>query len=271
MKRSLLLLTCFIGGYTAQAQYCTPPPPNDIGLAGITSVQFGTLNNSSTDQAGYTYFSAVAAPDIAQGAQLFLTVDHTHNIQGIGFSDLLNVYTWIDWNNDGDFDDAGENVMALDGVVPGSSSQLVSVPAGATPGITRMRVYNDMLVVDGHIDPDPCGYLGSSNQTGQHGECEDYDINITTSTGISAIATGELTYNVRTVPDGIDVALNLPANMPVDITVLDLTGKTVAAKNYGTLPEGNQLVHLELAVNKAIYLVRIQAGERVFVTKWVKR
>jgi hypothetical protein len=59
------------------------------------------------------------------------------------------------------------------------------IPADAATGITRMRVYEDMEENDGHITPNPCGYLNSSNQLGQHGECEDYAINVKDGTSIA--------------------------------------------------------------------------------------
>jgi hypothetical protein len=53
---------------------------------------------------------------------------------------------WIDFNSDGDFDDAGEQVWTSGTTNSSSVSGTFSIPASATIGATRMRVsmkYNE--------------------------------------------------------------------------------------------------------------------------------
>lgn len=76
---------------------------------------------------------------------------------------------WIDWNIDGDFDDAGEFVfnsgVATTAIVNGN----ITVPISATPGISRMRVrcaYNYVPLA------------GNACTTFNEGETEDYNIEI---------------------------------------------------------------------------------------------
>jgi hypothetical protein len=47
---------------------------------------------------------------------------------------------WIDFNADGDFDDAGEQVMTIGATSSSPVSGTVSIPTSATIGATRMRV-----------------------------------------------------------------------------------------------------------------------------------
>ncbi|MEZ5196304.1 MAG: GEVED domain-containing protein [Bacteroidales bacterium] len=84
-----------------------------------------------------------------------------------------NVYTaddlgvWIDWNQDDDFDDAGENVVCdIDNSGQGTFS--IANPNNATAGTTTMRI---RMKWSGSDCGSPCG-------TTTYGEVEDYSINI---------------------------------------------------------------------------------------------
>jgi hypothetical protein len=76
---------------------------------------------------------------------------------------------WIDFNSDGDFDDAGEQVWTSGTTNSSSVSGTFSIPASATIGATRMRVsmkYNET--------PTSCELF-------PYGQVEDYTVNITES------------------------------------------------------------------------------------------
>lgn len=147
--------------------YCVAGAINP-GNEKIAQVQFGTLNNSSTSVAGgyqdFTALTPVASFDIGSVTPITVTGSATN------IFDAVNV--WIDYNKDGDFNDAGELVFESD-LGRGPYTGNVTIPANAVTGNTRMRVriINILLVVLG-IDTDgPCG-------TNQYGEVEDYTINI---------------------------------------------------------------------------------------------
>ncbi len=73
---------------------------------------------------------------------------------------------WIDWNQDLDFDDAGETITtAWTGVGPYTAN--IAVPLGTPLGDTRMRV----RVQYSGTTPVPCGVTS-------YGEVEDYRINV---------------------------------------------------------------------------------------------
>ena len=144
----------------------------------ILNVTLGTLNNSSncSTLAGGSgsitnrysnYTGIVTAPDLMQGVAypMSLTLGYCGTY---AYSNVASVY--IDFNQNGSFADAGENVFntsygarALTGsVVTGN----VTVPAGATLGITRMRiVYNESSTAP-------------ATGTYSYGETEDYCVNI---------------------------------------------------------------------------------------------
>ena len=78
---------------------------------------------------------------------------------------------WIDYNRDGDFDDAGE--LAFDWLTPTSDpvSGDITIPATAQQGQTRMRV--TMKYDNDTGPPTPC-------ETFTWGEVEDYSVFLTT-------------------------------------------------------------------------------------------
>ncbi len=85
---------------------------------------------------------------------------------------------WIDWNQDGDFSDAGELVVACRNSY--GRWYGIHVPADASPGATRMRV---AMKYGGY--PQPCGSVG-------YGEVEDYTIYVNSNAPLIAEDIDEL-------------------------------------------------------------------------------
>ncbi|MCX7650024.1 MAG: GEVED domain-containing protein, partial [Flavobacteriales bacterium] len=117
----------------------------------ITNVTVGTMNNSSTCatlapgpgsiQNQYSnYTTSVSGPSADQGASVSFSLTQTtcNGNYGNGFQ------IYVDWNQDGDFLDAGEQVYSQPATAIGNHTQTGSftVPMTATPGTTRMRVVN---------------------------------------------------------------------------------------------------------------------------------
>ena len=127
----------------------------------ISNVTFGTINNNSTSTAGYENFLTQSTNVIA-GQTLPISV----SISGGFASDVVRV--WIDFNQDGDFTDSGEEVyVSAQGVGPHVGN--VTISSTAAIGSTRMRVrmYDASL----GANTTPCG-----NST--YGQVEDYTVNI---------------------------------------------------------------------------------------------
>lgn len=127
----------------------------------ISNVTFGTINNNSTSTAGYENFLTQSTNVIA-GQTLPISV----SLSGGFSSDVVRV--WIDFNQDGDFTDAGEAVyVSAQGVGPHVGN--ITIPGSATIGSTRMRVR--MYDASFGANTTPCG-----NST--YGQVEDYTVNI---------------------------------------------------------------------------------------------
>lgn len=143
----------------------------------ILGVSIGTLNNTSTctttGGAGsipsqYSNYTALPAPSLARTVGYPMTV----NIGTCGtgsYNNMTKVY--IDWNQNGLFTDAGEQVYVSPAATSGAHSEsfVVNVPVGATLGTTRMRIVTVETTVAGNINP--CG-------TYTWGETEDYFVQV---------------------------------------------------------------------------------------------
>ncbi len=144
--------------------YCTSYG-NTSYQTSVTLVDFNTINNSSGKPSGYSDYTAQST-DVTIGNSYNLTV----NVNTDG-NYTIYARAWIDWNQDGDFNDAGEqyNLGSATNTSNGPTSASpynITIPAGAALGNTRMRVsarYNAY--------PTSC-------ETGFDGEVEDYTINI---------------------------------------------------------------------------------------------
>ncbi len=131
----------------------------------ISRVQLGSINKSS-GASSYSDFTATSTSLSTNSSYtITITPTWTSTVYSEGYS------VWIDYNNDGDFADANEQVWSKAASQDTSVSGTFTVPASATSGATRLRVsmkYNGI--------PTPC-------ETFSYGEVEDYTVNISTGNG----------------------------------------------------------------------------------------
>ncbi len=152
--------------------YCTAGTVGGNTFENISDVVFNTINNHSTGQTGYENFTTIPTT-VTQGA----TYGFTATIAGGGADEEIIV--WIDYNQDFDFADPGEEVFnSAIGTGPFNSN--ITIPGGATTGATRMRVrLNDTGNVP--MNSTPCG-------NSLFGQVEDYTINVIASVPSLAIS-----------------------------------------------------------------------------------
>ncbi|MGB1003997.1 MAG: GEVED domain-containing protein [Salibacteraceae bacterium] len=135
----------------------------------ISNVTIGTINNTTTC-GNYSDFTSQIT-NVSQGATVPMSI--STGIVGAttaGYTDD-QVAVWVDWNNDLDFSDPGEEVYSVtySSTTTFPLSFNVAVPSNAFLGNVRMRVRMSYLTVDGPITP--CG-------NSQWGEVEDYQLNV---------------------------------------------------------------------------------------------
>ena len=134
----------------------------------ISKVQLNTINNTTTGSGGYADYTSISTT-LNPGSSY--TVSLTPAFSGSTYTEYFRVY--IDYNNDKDFNDAGELVYSSAGTTTTVSGSF-TVPSTATAGTTRMRV----IMKDGSISG-PC-------EAFTYGEVEDYSINIQAASTCSA-------------------------------------------------------------------------------------
>ncbi len=140
--------------------YCVPAPISVDGT-GITNVTFGTINNTTGAELGnYGDYSA-QSNDVAQTTTATVLITYS-----TGFT--YDTKIWVDWNDDLDFNDAGEEVYVGTSLAanPTTLSATFTVPLTAPLGDHRMRI--------GGQDTGPAVPC----YTGSWGSYEDYTLNV---------------------------------------------------------------------------------------------
>jgi hypothetical protein len=158
---------------TAWGQYCNSYGNSEYETS-ITSVSLNTIDNITAKPDGYNDYTA-------QSTTVFKEVDYELAVK-VNTDGNFKVFTkaWIDWNQDGDFNDSGEEydlgkVRNKTNNLTSNSPLTITIPTTAAIGNTRMRIsskYND---------------YPSSCETDFDGEVEDYTINV-----LPTITTGNI-------------------------------------------------------------------------------
>ncbi|MDP2722913.1 MAG: GEVED domain-containing protein [Bacteroidales bacterium] len=150
--------------------YCAASGPIAISQNPyISGVQMGTINNTGTGSSGYINYTASSSTNviISQSNSITITVAIIGQPSNVYYPDA-DIGIWIDWNQDGDFTDSGENVVCQIGMSSTQGIFSFSAPVDATLGQTTMRVRVKYFDVDCGL---PCG-------TTTYGEVEDYKITV---------------------------------------------------------------------------------------------
>jgi lysyl endopeptidase len=202
----------------------------------IESVAIGGLVNNSGDNGGYVNFTGTpftAAFDPGTTYSVTLTPGYESTIYGEWF------HVYIDYNQDGDFNDAGELAYDAGGTVSGvPATGSLTIPATALLGSTGLRV-----VMVWNSAPTPCA-------TVTYGETEDYCITIGTPSGCSsASAPANLTSSVGAssvtlswdpVPESVACQVKGTRTSPAgptgtqNLTGFEVSGTTVPFTVLGT-------------------------------------
>ncbi|MEO8933173.1 MAG: GEVED domain-containing protein [Xanthomarina sp.] len=148
----------------------------------ISRVQLGSINKTSGAQS-YSDFTSTST-DLSKGSNYSITITPTWS--GTAYNEAYAV--WIDYNQDGDFTDAGELVWSKSASKTTPVTGSFTIPSSALNGPTRMRVamkYNSI--------PTSCETFG-------YGEVEDYTVNIVNGGSSGGNTTVKLTFKFDNYP-----------------------------------------------------------------------
>lgn len=225
----------------------------------IAGVQVGSFSNTSTGQ----LYSDFTSQTINMQRGLSHAITLTPGYSGSAYDEYFRI--WIDYNRDGDFEDAGELVFdagsASNTAVNGSITPAATVPLGTT----RMRVSMKYSTA-----PAACGSVGD-------GEVEDYTVSINGGASARSLAddTGRTKFsqgNLTTIyPNPSSSMLNVQFNdlsimdgTNTIITIYDVTGKMVEGLSHQISMTSAQFDIERLQVG--VYMINIQ-NENAFERK----
>ena len=202
------------------------------------------FNNSFKDRYGdFTNQST----QVSTGSTYTLSV--TPGYSGERFQEYFRA--WIDFNRDGDFDDAGELVLADQSNFTVTST--IQIPANASLGQTRLRIS-----MQKSAPPASCGNLSE-------GEVEDYIVDIRSSgNSFSSNPWGEAAQEISLWPNPVEDELNL--KLPegwkdVTLRLVHPNGQVFLVEKVSETYRNNERINLGL-LPAGTYWLQIDSKDR---------
>lgn len=183
------------------ASTCNPATTSYCCGYGIRKVLFNTINWTSLDAIdSYSDFTCADSSLLVAGSSYPIDVEVNQN-SATGYEERVSV--WIDYNNDGSFNNTTELVYSDAGSTNSIHSGIVYTPATATLNTRlRMRVISDAM----------SNVITGACYAPQNGQVEDYMVYFIANT-LPPIA--NFTANLTTIPVGNTVDFNdLTLNAP---------------------------------------------------------
>lgn len=160
-----------VGISAPTACYCVPPLSSGCSLNDlINSFSISSLVNSGSGCNGQAN-SYINYPESQFTTTLIEGVTYSASVTAGTGSGTHGAAIWIDFNQNGSFADSNEFFLISNSIAANATAtnNLVTIPAGITPGKTRLRVryvYSTTLT------------LGSSCTSASYGETEDYTVTL---------------------------------------------------------------------------------------------
>lgn len=250
---------------TFTAIYCGPvsfldPIFEEPGDEPITLVNFAGINNA-TSAATYTgdshemFLEQVAS--VARGQSYDITLKGN-----TGGNYASNFVVFIDWNQNGTLDDAGEVYQVAQTIQNSTGSDAlqavhtISVPANALLGNTRMRV-KKMYGTTNLLDP--CS-------GGSYGQVEDYTVNVTNTLAVQDVNKKDTSFKVY--PNPVTDILNIEAKGKIKlVNVYDISGRNVLNTEINSSKSDIDLSKL----NGGTYILTAQTENGIQSVKVIKK
>ena len=225
----------------------------------IGGVELNTINNTSSCTAGGYIDYGNISTTLAKGTAYSVTI--TPGITGQANPGAYTddeIAIWIDYNNDMDFTDAGEQVGYVLVATGWSNVFNFTVPMSAATGAVNMRV-RISYSPDGAIDP--CA-------VSTYGESEDYTVIITGPAGVNELDANLVSIYPNPTENKLSIALGELAKETQQIDVLDITGKLV--RQLGQ--PNSSIAELELnGLAQGIYHVVISTQQGTITKQVIKQ
>ena len=210
-------------GSPGVSTYCisTPQSSNytniqNVVMAGDNATIISLSSIGCDTYSDYTISQSSQSVDVTPGGSYAVTI----SFGSCGAFNLTNTAkVYIDWNIDGDFDDVNELVGEIAIVSsPSIHTVPITVPIGAVPGESRMRIVAQSLVTQPNNSGQSCNYLMQNGVGPLYGSTEDYTIQVSGS-----LAT-PLSYSWNTTPIQTTQTATGLAQGTYTCTVTDVNG-----------------------------------------------
>lgn len=247
---STVTFTTESGGGTP-SNYCASNGNND-SYFWIDRVTFGGLNNTSAADGGYGDYTSLSAGTLVKGASE--TISFSAGYSGTRYTVYWSV--WIDYNQDGDFDDSGELFVQGSSRSANLLSGTQTVPSSALSGLTRMRVSMKY------------GSISTPCESFTYGEVEDYTVYISNSASLNAPLAGMsnirgeslkeelLNASLNVYPNPTRSIININADAFIEngmISIYNINGQKMLTKG---VENGTISLPLE-GFQKGMYLLKV--------------
>ncbi|QTD38689.1 T9SS type A sorting domain-containing protein [Polaribacter batillariae] len=231
-----------------------------------TLVKFNTINNSTpVKTAGYSDFTAMATTvEVNSSYDLTVNTNTADDSEGEYTTQTL---VWIDWNQNCDFTDPGEqyDLGTTTSSTNGETSLSplsITVPSDANLGSTIMRVSTKYT---GDGSPNSC-------EMGADGEVEDYTIIID---GVGSIPNDVFKeFNLYPNPSTgvVSLKFNIEDSNQVSVQLIDVRGRLIDQKNFNNITTNRFSEKLSFEnVSKGLYLLKITNGSKYTTKKLILR
>ena len=245
---------------TNATTYCEPSS-NCSFDDGVNLLQIGSIDHiSGCIGTGYINSRAVMTDlNRATGEN-----SHVGNLQ-VGYAGD-EVSMWIDFNDNGDFEDPGEQILNTQ-IVPAANADTeftITIPTDAPLGDHVMRVRGwDPAFIGGGLLNIPC-----DNMT--YGKTEDFVVNITDSTlGVNSNILEEAELTIISKPNQqYDIKLRTAYNDNLSVSVFNTLGQQVVFNNISKTNGSEYVYQLDMSfASSGVYLVKMGLGRSVKVGK----
>jgi hypothetical protein len=239
--------------------YCSSSGDN-ASIEWISRVSVGVINRISGSDGGYFDATSMSSSVPRGRSQNFI-----HRASFSGAPRTLYWRMWMDLNQDGDFNDAGELLASI--VSSSSTDQYNSflIPNSATLGLTRMRIQAKYSAYG-----NPC-------ETFANGEVEDYTINITDLFGLPAEGENQesnIINEIKMFPNPVGEDLNLTfnatENLDLNIKIVDLFGRVLKDEEFHALEGDNRFSITVADLISGPYVLILKSGNVIQNYRFIK-
>jgi len=233
------------------AGYCTPNSASASNFINSFATT-GAATNITNTESGYSEngYGNFTNQIVAQSnlSDVNFTASFGAGVATYGFS------VWVDWNDDYDFADSGEQVFEST-TFSGSASGTFTIPSFAALGSHRMRILADF----NDASPDnPCIFSVGT------GEAEDYTLVVNTTSG----TVNNTFKNLKLYPNPVISDITITNNDIISgIRVVNILGQAVIEKQFDA---ASVTINVE-QLPSATYIIQIYSQNETATLKFVKR